>query len=245
MRGWIVVGGLDYGESDRIVRFLTPENGRMDALGRRARASKRRFAGALELGNRVVVEMGKARGSLPVLHSADVLSTPTLARKELERLALLNWGCELCAALAPEGGDGAKLYRLLEVWLELLERDDGAPGAASRLALEAKALTFAGLTPSLLLDARDGSRLGGWVGFSLEAGGGIVWPGHGKRMQASALASLEHLRQTPLNETLHLPPPEGAVHWLLADFTEYHLGRELKSRSMLSMMGSDASHDTR
>jgi hypothetical protein len=131
------------------------------------------------------------------------------------------------------------------VWLDLLERDDATPGVASRLALEAKALTFAGLTPSLLLDAKDRSRLEGWVGFSLEAGGGVAWPGYGERIRASSLGDLEHLRKTPLSETLHLAPPEGAVHWLLADFTEYHLGRALRSRSMLSMMGPTASHDTR
>lgn len=245
MSACIVVGHLDYGEADRIVRFLTPDKGRVSAMARRLRASKRRFAGALELGNRVKIEWGKGRGALPPVKAVDVLAAPRLARADLHRIAYLSWGCELCAALAPEGGRAEKLYRLLEVWLELLEVEGEAPGVASRLALEAKALTFAGLTPALTRDARDGGDLGlKKVSFDAEAGGAVAWSGRGVKVDPKWLEVMERFRRTPLKETLGLAPPDRRAHWILADFAEYHLGRPLKSRSMLTVMDGGGPHDT-
>ncbi len=245
MSACIVVGGLDYGEADRILRFLTADQGRVSAMARRLRASKRRFAGVLELGNKVEIEWGKGRGSLASVKGVDLLSAPRLARTDLQRLAFLSWGCELCASLAPEGGRAEKLYGLLEVWLELLEREGPPPGVASRLALEAKALTFAGLTPALTRDARTGWPLrDAAAGFDAEAGGAILWAGRGVKVKRQWLEVLERLRHTPLAETRDLGAPDRRAHWLLADFAEHHLGRALKSRSMLTVMDRNPMHDT-
>ncbi len=231
MSAWIVVGGTNLGESDRVIRFLSPTEGRVALVARAARASRRRFAGLLELGNRLTVQRQRGRGSLQRLVSVDRVSTPSLARTELERIALLAYGCELCAALAPEGGPAPRLHRLLEVWLDVLE---GAtpPGVSSRLALEAKALTFAGLAPALVLCARTGAPLPPRAGFDPSAGGAVA--SGGKAVPASELVTLEGLRRTPLSETPTQRPPGASVHWVLADFIEYQLGRPLRSRPLLT-----------
>ena len=152
----IVVGMVDLGESDRILRLLTPLEGRISVVARGARSSRRRFAAGSELGTRVHV--GRSRiGALRSVTSLERIDSPSRARAELERIGLLAYGCELCAALAPEGAGADKLYRLLVSWLALLE-GEARPDDASRLGLEAKALTFAGLGPALVRCPRCGAE---------------------------------------------------------------------------------------
>lgn len=232
----IVVGAFDFGESDRIVRLLTPDLGRQRVLARRARASRKRFAGLLDLGTEVQVMLGRGRGDLAILQEAERVRGPDEARKAWDRLPWVFYGCEVCGELAPEDAEATKLFRLLQTWLALLETT--APSAASRWALEAKALTFAGLAPGLVRCAECGEPLDDPAVFSLEAGGAMhARCGGGRRVSARALAALEALRRTPLVDTVGLRPPD-LPPGLLGEAIERQLGRKLNSRAFLSTIES-------
>jgi len=227
----VVIGTVDLGEADRIARLLSPDQGRWSVMVRRARASRKRFAGLLQTGNQVVLHTHRGRGQLPVLSSGDLARGPRRARADLDRIALLAYGCELCAALAPEHHPAHRLYRLLVTWLDLLE-GEALPGEASRMALEAKALTFAGLTPALVRCARCGGPVEDPMVFDPEAGGALHSRcGGGRAVSTHQLLTLEALRRTPLAATPSAQAPP--VRWLLSDFTQHQLGRPLRSRGLL------------
>lgn len=228
----IVVGRTDVGESDRVVRLLTPDEGRVDLMAKGARRSRRRFPGALEPGVRLSARRRKGRGSLPLLLAADVLSAPRRAREDYGRLVYLAYGCDVLAALSEQGLAGPKGFRLLEVWLDLLEADPG-PDGASRVALEAKALTFAGLTPALVRCPECGEPLQDGITWSEASGGGCHrWCSSGPDLPAEALAAVETLRRTPLAETPGRPVPPMA-RWLLARFIEYQVAGPLRSKGLV------------
>jgi DNA repair protein RecO (recombination protein O) len=228
----IVVGRTDLGEADRIVRLLTAEEGRVDLLAKGARRSKRRFAGALEPGTRLRAVRGRSRGELDLLLAADVLASPRRARGSYARLVLLTYGCEVSATLAVHGQDAEKGMRLLEAWLEVLE-GEAEPADATRVAFEAKALTFSGLAPSLLQCPVCRVVLAGTCSFDLEAGGGVhPWCGTGDSVEAADLAVLERLRRTALAGTVDLAVPVAA-RWLLARFIEYQCRTGIRSRALL------------
>lgn len=228
----VVVGRTDLGEADRVVRLLCAEHGRVDAVARGARRSARRFGGLLDPGTRVVVTLRRGKGSLAAIEAMDLRAAPRRAREDLHRIALLAYGCELVSSLAPAGIEAERQARLLDVWLDLLEEEPPL-GVASRLALEAKALTFAGIGPSLLACCRCGRPLEGEVTFEPDGGGGAhLACARGPRVAAEVLGQLEILRRTPLVETRGLPPP--SARWLLADFIEHHLARPLRSRRMVA-----------
>jgi DNA repair protein RecO (recombination protein O) len=232
----VVVGLVDLGEADRLVRLLTAEEGRIAVVARGARGSRRRYAGAFELGTRVRVVRGRGRGSLAPVAEADVLAAPDVARTEVERIALLGYGCELCAALAPEGAPAPKHHGLLAAWLDVLEGPT-RPGVASRAALEAKALTFSGLAPALVVCARCGGPIDDPAVFDPESGGALHGRcGGGRALAASALVELDALRRTPLAGTVARPIP-AAPPWLLSDFVRHQLGRALQSRALLEALG--------
>ena len=231
----VVVGWVDVGDADRILRFLTPTEGRISAVLRGARSSKRRFSASHELGSRVHLVRTR-RATLRAVSQLDRIDAPNRARTEIERIGLLAYGCELCAALAPEGETADKLYQLLVSWLGLLE-GEATPDVASRVALEGKAMTFAGLAPALVRCVHCGEELSDPVTFDAEAGGAQhARCGGGLAVPARALATIEELRRTPLADTPGRPLPRE-VHWLLADFVQYQLGRALPSRTWLAALG--------
>ncbi len=226
----IVVGGMDLGESDRLVRLLTPDRGRVAVVARQARASRRRFAGAFELGNTVRYQ-ARGRGDLPAVTEVDLVRVPIRARDDLDRLAHLAFGCEVVAGLAPEHLPAERLYGLLSVWLEVVEADP-PPGAAARCALEAKALTFAGVGPRLVTCARCGEAMDDPAIWN-EAEGGALHSrcGGGRDVATEDLRVLEALRRTPLLEACGHAPPRLSV---LTDAVEAQLGRRLASRGLLT-----------
>lgn len=231
----VVVGHVDLGEADRIVRLLTPAEGRVDALARGARTSRRRFGAALEPGTRVVLTLTQGRGSLPTIADVEVVQLARRPREDLDRLLLLHHGCEVTSHLSEAGASMERELGLLEVWLDLLEGDP-APGERARLAFEAKALTFAGLAPSLRRCARCGEPLDDPARFDLEAGGGVhARCGEGVAVLADDLRELDVDRRAPLAEVVAradgatVPP---SLRWALCAFIEAQTRRPLKARRM-------------
>ncbi|MFH1467457.1 MAG: DNA repair protein RecO [Pseudomonadota bacterium] len=233
----LVLGALDYGERDRIVRLLTPELGRVSALARGARGSQRRFAGAVDLGNRVQAMLRPGRGELWHLQEAELVSARLHLRDDLLAMALCAYGCELVGALAREHHPEPRLFGLLEVFLTVLDAATAPPAGLFRAGLEIKALNLAGLAPVLDRCVRCGQPLAEPCAFSADGGGGLhAGCGAGEPVSLDLLASLEHARRTRLVELLDQPMPEGPA-WLLARFAEHHLGRGLKSRRWLETVG--------
>jgi len=232
----VVLGLVDYGERDRIVRLLTPDQGRIAALARGARGSRRRFRGVLDLGNRLQVLLRKGRGELWHLQETELLTARLGIRDELLAMALAAYGCELVGAFAREAHPEPRLFGLLEVFLTVLDAATAAPGPLFRAGLEVKALTCAGFAPVLAACAVCGQPLRDPCGFSPSVGGGLhAHCGAGERVSAAWLAALEHARRTRLVELLDERAP-ASPPWLLARFAEYHLGRGLKSRGWLETL---------
>lgn len=225
----MVVGRQDLGDSDRIVRVLTAR-GVVDVVARAARASRRRFGGALEVGTRLRAWIQRSRGSLPWLAEVEVEAVPRRARDAYDRLVLLGYGAEVVSALGERGEDD-RLLRLLLSWLDRLE-DERDLGPSSRVSLEVKALTFAGLAPVLVRCAACGGELDAEMAFSNEAGGAVhVRCGTGARVSAEGLLWMEALRRTPLAEAERGISPVDA-RWLAADFIEAQIGRALRARAL-------------
>jgi DNA repair protein RecO (recombination protein O) len=229
----IVVGSLAYGESDRIVRLLLPSRGRVSALARGSRGSRRRFQGALDLGNRVDVEVRKGRGELWSLTGATLVDARLHVRADHPRLALLAYLCEVAAALAAEEHAEATLFGLLDTALTVLDHATAMPNPAFRIGFEAKALTFAGFAPSLQVCVVCGRPLEGPL--LLRADGAAMHascPGSGTAVSAAWVADVEVCRRTPLRDLVDKVLTSGPA-WALSHAIEAHTERGLKSRAFL------------
>lgn len=63
----IVLRRTNYGEADRIVQFLTPDNGVLSAMAKSVRKEKSRLAGGIELFATCDITVGTGKGDLGIL----------------------------------------------------------------------------------------------------------------------------------------------------------------------------------
>lgn len=236
----IVVGSADFGDADRIVRLLTPEQGRVSALARGARRSTKRFGGALDLGNRIDAALRPGSGSLSHLDEASLVDGRLGARADLGRLTLLLYACELCAALAREHHPEPRLFGLLDTASLLLAALTGPPGDLFRLALEAKALTFAGVGPALDRCGVCEGPLEDPMVWSPTGGGALhlrCHAGEAQRVSVDWLLAVSDGRRAPLRDRVDAVLPPGPRE-ALAEAIEAHTGHPLRARRMLAELAS-------
>ena len=233
----IVVGLQEHREADRIVRLLTPDNGRITALARAARKSNRRFGGALDIGNRVEATLRPPRGDWWGLDSATLEDGRPHARKDLSLIALLAYAAEVCGSLAREDHPEPKLFGLLDMTLSLINAMSDAPSPLFRLGLEAKALTFAGFGPQLQRCVACGGPLEEISVIGTAGAQHRHCSDSGTQVSPAWLNAVETARRTPLRESIDRPLPPGP-NWVLSEAIEDHLGRTLRSRSVLATLSS-------
>ncbi len=230
----VVVGRQDYGEADRIVRLLSAELGRISVLARHARKSRRRFGGRLDLSNVLTVTVKRGRGELYLLTDCDLEAGHPHLRGDLYRLSLAGYACELCAGLAQEDRPEPRLFGLLEVALLVLEAASSEPARAFRAGLEAKALTFGGLTPSLEGCAVCHEGLDEPLAWSPEAGGACHRRcADGEAISPRWVAAVEAARRTPLRDLVDVELPPGP-RWALHELYRWQVGKPLKSAEVLA-----------
>jgi len=235
----LVVGIQDYKEADRIVRLLIPENGRISALARSARSSSKRFGGTLDIGNRIDVTLRPPRSADGwwYLDTAMLQDGRPHVRTDLERLALLAYCTDVCGQLAREDHAEPKLFGLLDMAISLLDAMSDPPSTLFRLGLEAKALTFAGVGPQLLDCVNCGEALDGRLSLSPAGAHHAQCSDSRDEVNLTWLKAVEHARRTPLRDSIDTPTPPGPA-WALAEAIEAHLGRSLRSRSVLATLTS-------
>jgi len=143
----VVLRKVVYGEADLVLTLLSRDLGKLSALARGARSSRRRFGAALELFTVSSVELRAHRGELWTLSSAETAhSFPTIAR-DMGALAHASYGTELVRELsAPEQPEPAVFDLLVDLFRALDTR--GARADVLR-AFELALLADVGLAPAL------------------------------------------------------------------------------------------------
>lgn len=139
----LLLGRVAYGEADYVVTLLTEARGKVSALARGARRSKRRFAGSLEPMHTLSVSLEeRPSGDLFALRDATLLVVRRHLVTDLDALEgagrALNW----CRRAAPSRQPDAGLWHAVST---LLDRLDGARGRdATRQVLAEEGLGLLG-----------------------------------------------------------------------------------------------------
>lgn len=238
----IVLGVVDYGESDRIVTLLGREEGKVSAFARGARASKKRFAGALSPFHLLSVRLVPRRGELFGLASCSVEETFLGLRESLEAIALAGYATELCRELCRDREPHPELFDRLEAYFSALAR--GAIRPEDRLAFELGALTEAGFAPRLDACVRcAGSAEGGNARFFPGQGGLLcgrcaLTAGEGIALTPVALDLLRAAQSAPAR-VAEGAPSGGALRecrLALRTYLRHTLGKDLRSLSVLRQL---------
>lgn len=242
----LILRAVDFGESDRILHLLLPEVGRLTAIAKGARRSRRRFSGSLDLFQHLRVQVDRRkRGAMARLDAATLLRNYDALRCDPSRFALGCFLLELLDRLAPEDGARADTRRLFRFALGSLEVISQRPvDAGMRTLLELRALEALGLRPELSRCVRCGGaavRGGARVGFHV-GDGGVVCSQCGREgeallvVHAGTLRALEQGLRFELGQLHRLVLPAellAEARLLVGRFERFHLGVELRSRKFL------------
>jgi len=241
----VLLRRIDHGDYDLILTFFTPGRGRLSAVAKSAKKSRRRFAGVLELFSvmDIVCSYGRGRG-LPVLQEATLKKGFAGIRGDLMRTAYASYWAQLIADWSEEGQAVEPLYRLFLHCLARLDEGRRNPEAVSML-FQIRLLSIAGLAPNLAGCRRCGRALQDLDSerFFFDLAGGDIdcescGPGSGRPIglskatvrqilwvQEGGLAKADRIRFSPQAVA------EGGR--LLEAFVPFHLGKEPRSLKFL------------
>ncbi|HEY6838952.1 MAG TPA: DNA repair protein RecO [Geobacteraceae bacterium] len=233
----IVLGVTDYRESDRLVTLFTGELGRVKGVARGAKRSMRRFGGALELFARIRAELVSGEGLSRVL-GADVVSVFPGIRRDLVKIALAGYACELVELLVPEALPQPRLFRLLTAYLEQLDREASSP--SDRRFFEVNLANILGYRPALEECGSCGAPLADCEHLFLGAPGSLLCERcrrGGRKLSAATVQLLRRALATGRFGAIRFSRQEAAE---AGDFLDLlisaHLPRPLKSLAFLREM---------
>lgn len=143
----VVLRATPLRESDLVVTLFTDLHGQVSAVARGARKSKRRFSGALSLLVLGRYRLGRSRGDLWTLESADVVREWTALSSDPVAVGHASYAAEILGALLPvDTPEPEALDVIVSVW-DALAANGPSPGAlrAAELAL----LELSGNAPAI------------------------------------------------------------------------------------------------
>jgi DNA repair protein RecO (recombination protein O) len=142
----IVIGRTNFGEADRVVRFITADHGKVSAVAKGVRRMKSRAGGHLELLGEVNLMLATGR-NLDVVTSARLLWYPHELTESYERLTLAFTIASAVDRLTEPGHPQPKLYALVSEALKAINA--GAGGALPELWFKLRLLEVQGYRPEL------------------------------------------------------------------------------------------------
>jgi len=245
----IVVRAIDYGEADRVATLITRSHGKVSALARGARRSRKRFA-ALELFAAGEARLRERGGELWSLDGFEVRRGYPHLAGDVARLAHGAYVCELARELVPPHHAEPRVFELLAAMLALL--DGTPPGAAHHVAqlrsFELSLLEALGLAPSLDRCLECGRALDeeSAAGASLEPSrGGLLCAscgdGHGGRaLGDGAWAALVEARRLQLGDPPTERPPSAwaGARDALQLLLRAHLGKSLRTLEFIAKVNA-------
>jgi DNA repair protein RecO (recombination protein O) len=243
----LVLRTFDQGESDRVVHLYSEALGRVSAIAKGARRSKRRFPGTLEILSIVDVRLvDPPRAQLARLEGAKLVRAFEGIPANLGRYAIACQFLELLNRATPDRQPQPELFQFAFGVLDVLDAETPDPLLA--LLVLAKTLARIGYRPQLVRCALCGADLpsdGGWVGFVPAHGGAVCRSCAGPeeaRIPALLLRALEAGLRQPLRSRGELGFSEREVDLaarLVERFFRFHIGFELRSEAFLRQVFAD------
>ena len=238
----IVLRAHPYGESDRIVSFLTEKHGKITGIAKGAKRSRKRFVNSLEPFSLVDLRFqDRPHSNLVFIVAADLLLGFNNLISSLERIAFASYMVEITDGLIGDRDDNALVFHHLKSGLSFL-----AEQGTSLLFLtsfELKLLRLTGYQPVLVGckscgKERESGLTVQWHFNPTE--GGILCERccrstrDGLPVGAAALAALADLHKGEMLSGASMPSSVlGEIRRVLLRFIQFQIGRELKSAPFL------------
>ena len=225
----VVLRTWRFGEADRIVVLLTPEEGKVRAVAKGVRKTRSKFGGRLEPTSHVALQLFRGRGELDIVTQAETLDRFEGLRVDPNRFADASAMLEIVDTVAPDGDRDRRRYEML---LGALRTLDERPSPLVVPAFFLKVLDHEGLAPSLAACVRCGSD-GPLVAIDVGEGGVFCQTcRRGRSLSDGALAVMRAVLGGGLSAALAVVDQQVCAEGdqVVTEAAEYHLERRLRAR---------------
>ena len=121
----IIMRVSEFGESDLLITFFTPAEGKIKGIAKGARRSKARFVNCLDIFSLVNLEYSlKKKDSLHFIHSGKLLDAFPGLRKDYKTLIKASYMIELTEILFPWHLPDRGMFDILKKSFEILDKGD-------------------------------------------------------------------------------------------------------------------------
>ena len=240
----VVLKAKPYGESDKIVSFLTEKHGKITGIAKGAKRSRKRFVNSLEPFSLVNLRFyERPQSSLVFIFSSDLLFGFPKLVTSLDKISFASYLVEITDGLIRERDEEPRIFQHLKDGLGYLNENDASLRFLT--SFELKLLSLAGYQPFLdrckrcAKDRRDPPS-SQWH-FSPRDGGILCEPCSRSRKETLPLggAAVEVLTDLQARFSLtaarrSLPSSVvSEIRSVVVRFIQFHMEREIKSAPFL------------
>jgi len=235
----IVLGHIEYGEADRILKLFTFEHGKITAIAKGIRKIRSRKAGHLEPFTRVNLFLAKGR-NMDIITQAETVDAYYGLREDLERMANTAYVVEVLDRFTYEQGQNVAMFRLLASTLKRLETQPNLRTVIH--SYEVRLLDLLGFRPQLFECVDCGKPIKEEDQYFSPLVGGVLCPHCGSaRSEAwpvgkDVLRYFRHLQRSKWQDVEEIIIPED-INKGLTDLIEryftYLLERKLNTPAFL------------
>ena len=247
----IVIRGIDYGESNKIITLYTPDKGKVAVMARGAKKLGSRHSAITQLFTHGYYTYFQSRpGSMGTLNSGEIISPRHSLREKLDFMAYASYLAEMTDRILGETDASAYLFGQLSAALNAIE--EGKDGETIIHVYEMKMLEAAGYAPVLTecvscgAGIPAGEKVMGW-GLSAAAGGAVcrscriqLHDPHIIQADEKVLKLLGLYQRLDLRRLGKIELKENTraqIRQCIRLFFDTHLGIQWKSRQFLDQIG--------
>ena len=235
----LVIRVRPFGEADKIVTIITPDQGKFDAVAKGSRRPRSRLLGCTQLFMhlRMLIFGGK---SLHQLNQAQIIHAFNPLRDDLLKMAYASYWSELINGLLPDDLKDEEVFSLLLQAFTMLEHLE-SPDLISR-GFEIKLMSVLGYLPELKICVGCSRELdNNQLFFSARAGGIVSACCQGRfpdaiRMSVQAAKSLRYILETEYSAFSGMSASSELrreIRLIIRRFLEERFERPLKSLTFL------------
>jgi DNA repair protein RecO (recombination protein O) len=146
----IILGRIDFGEADRVLTLLSPNDGKIHVLAKGVRKEKSKLAGGIELFSEVEIGFVKGRGDLATLVSSRLIKFYDQILKDIDKVQLMYQILKTFDKTTEDNVDSEYYYLLL--YLLKIANMPNVKSSLLDLYYKAQLLKLTGHLPNLQTD---------------------------------------------------------------------------------------------
>ncbi|MCP4303766.1 MAG: DNA repair protein RecO [bacterium] len=231
----IVLRSYPFGEADKVVVLLSPNNGKLRTVAKGIRKTKSRFGGRLETFSHVDLVLYEGR-NLDTITQVSMIEPFHNLRSDLDAVVAAGAMVEIADAVAQENESSVRLFLLLQRGLRALDKGPEHPDLVTAFLL--KSAEAIGVAPALDQCAGCG-RSDDLRRFSFSAGGVLCERCRTPGAYALRAGLTDYLALLAGADLAEMPESDvgfvGEARGVARRFIEYHLERQIQSLAVLDV----------